>query len=59
VAVIGNFDQIVAAWLHDVKEDQIERWDPTALLAMGVTKNALDIVDHLSKLEGENTSISL
>jgi len=54
VAVIGNFDKIVAAWLHDTKEDQIEWWNPKALLTMGVTKNALDIVDHLSKLEGEN-----
>lgn len=49
-----TFDQIVAAWLHDTKEDQIEWWNPTALIAMGVTENALDIVDHLSKLEGEN-----
>jgi (p)ppGpp synthase/HD superfamily hydrolase len=50
----GNFDQIIAAWLHDTKEDQPKYFFEEVLKTMGVTDNALDIVDHLSKLEGEN-----
>lgn len=50
----GNFDQIIAAWLHDTKEDQPKYFFDEVLKAMGVTDNALEIVDYLTKREGEN-----
>ena len=50
----GTFDQVMAAWLHDLKEDQYEWWAEEVLLAMGISRDALDIVDSVTKREGEN-----
>ncbi len=50
----GTFDQVIAAWLHDVKEDCGDFWNETALKLMGVSQTSLDIVDSVTKREGEN-----
>jgi len=50
----GSEAQILAAWLHDGKEDQPNRWDQDGLNRIGVTHKTMEIVDALTKQEGEN-----
>lgn len=50
----ANEDQFIAAWLHDLKEDQPKVWDEDVLRKVGVSENTLEIVDALTKKEGEN-----
>ena len=49
-----NEDQYIAAWLHDVKEDHPDQWDVDVLKEMGVSDKSIEIVDALSKKDGEN-----